>query len=800
MNLIKKINDSVLLKFTTAIFGLIGIFTLFFLWNIKNTESALLNSIYQKRKNYIVRETRETAKKILDTRISLIKTTILAHEKELSYALFTVDREKIVDIISSLAVFPCVKGVILYDLMTDKPFITAEKLQNEKFSYSNKTPDTRNLHSLSIDLLGDDGKKLGYLKILYDASWLTKEVLRLEHEDMEALDREFAFAENMLRDSLKQQLFSLLLIFAALYTAFYILFAKIIYEPIRQLENNLKNFFNTLTGKHEQSINLQEIKTNDEFGRMGKFINSGIIASINIHQELARHAQEVSKLATVLEQSAQSILITDLDGKIEYVNPAFEEITGYSFEEVRGENPRFMKSGQHPESFYKELWQTISAGKNWEGIFANRRKNGTIYYERSIIFPVKDHKGEIINFAAAKQDITKERDLEHQLRQTQKMESIGLLAGGVAHDFNNLLTVINGLAELALLSADPDNPLRNDFDAILNAGRKAQVLTSQLLAFSRKQAYTPRIIDINRTLGSMEKIVRRLIDEDIQIRTRLTGGLPKIKADASQIEQILINLIINARDALNAINRTGFHKSIRIETGMADPETTPVSDCSEELQGQSYVYFSVSDNGIGMDEATQQRIFEPFFTTKEKSRGTGLGLAMIYGIVKQNGGTIQVHSKSGQGTTFTICWPVAKAEELEQARPDGKPTTKTLQGCETILLVEDEESVREFTKKTLASLGYRVYIAENGAVALQLLQNGLSPDLIITDIVMPVMNGWEFADRALAINPEQKIIYLSGYADDHLTRFEKSDHDPELINKPFSIRELAAIVRKVLEQ
>jgi PAS domain S-box-containing protein len=797
MFFIKKIPGSILLKFTGAIFGLLAIFFTLFLWNIRTTEYNLLQAIHQRRKSYIELEIKETAKRIFEKRLTLIKTTVGKYKGELSSALFTVNRGKCLEIISNLAVFPCIQGVILYDSLVNSPFITAQKLQDAKFSFkTQQTLHFDNLSSLLVNLQDKHGKKLGYLKIYYDTLLLTEEIRKLKQEDLAALNRETEFARDILHDSLKQQLVSLFLMFAALYITLYVLFTRIIYKPIRQLEHNLKLFFKTLTGENEQAISLEEINANDEFGRMGTFINNGITVSIKIHRELAQHTRELSKLATVLEQSAQSILITDLQGRIEYVNPAFEKITGYTFAEVKGKKPKIMKSGNHPKSFYQELWATILAGRSWTGVFANRKKNGTIYYERSIIFPVKDRTGTIINFAAAKQDITKERDLEHQLRQTQKMESIGLLAGGIAHDFNNLLTVINGYAEMAIQSTDPGNPLRNDFKAILNAGQRAQHLTSQLLAFSHKQSFTPQIIDLNQTLTAMEKMMRRLIGEDIKIRTCLAEKLPKIKADTSQVEQIFINLIINARDALNATGKTDLQKEITIKTNTAPPNPDTLSSARSAKLNGHYIYFSVSDNGIGMDEATQQRIFEPFFTTKEKHRGTGLGLAIIYGIVKQNNGMIQVQSNPDQGTTFTIYWPVAEGQEMAD---NERPPHGTLQGHETILLVEDEESVRQFTKKTLASLGYTVYTAENGRAALKLLHEGFEAHLIITDVIMPEMNGWDFANKARKIFPDQKIIFLSGYTDDRLPKIEKTGNGFEFINKPFSIRKLATIVRKLLD-
>jgi len=808
MHFFDKVSGSIRLKFTYAIVGLLALFLLFFLWNIRHSETRLLETIYQQRKSYTSRETSKAAEEILKRRLALIRTTIRKNRSDLSEALFTVDRGKCREIITELAVFPCIKQIILYDLMVNRPLLIAHKLPNGKFIFHREEQDSRHpkLASLNIALATDDHKKLGYLQIFYDASGLTQEIRQLQQKNLEALNQELTLAKEALRKGFARQLLILVLIFSILYITLYILFARIIYQPIRHLEHNLKNFFNAINGHPDQITPPREISSKDEFGRMGRFINDGITASIEIHRELAHHSRELSKLATVLEQSVQAILITDPEGRIEYANPAFTRITGYSPVELKGKTPRILKSGEHPESFYRELWQTITAGRSWEGIFTNRRKDGSIYFERNIIFPVKDEAtGQTTHFAAAKQDITKERELEQQLQQTQKMESIGLLAGGIAHDFNNLLTVINGYAELTLFKSKPDNPLHQNLEAILQAGRSAQLLTSRLLAFSRKQPYTPRVIDLNQTLNDLGKMVRRLIDEDIQIRTYLAADLPRIKADKSQIEQVLINLIVNARDALNAVTRGNHKKRITIRTNVALPGFEISGFLSDELQrNRQYVYFLVRDNGIGMPPTTLERIFEPFFTTKKKDHGTGLGLSMIYGIVKQNQGVIEVKSEPDQGTTFKIYWPTVEMPPDKKDESCWTPLAESHDSDEVILLVEDDEAVRKFSKKALVSLGYTVYTAKNGQAGIklldELLDNGLQPDLIITDIIMPAKNGWEFAVQARQLHSRQKILFISGYDNNLPSDLEISLEETEFIHKPFTLRELANIVRKVLDR
>ena len=290
----------------------------------------------------------------------------------------------------------------------------------------------------------------------------------------------------------------------------------------------------------------------------------GILA-LNVDITERKNAErEMMRLATVVEQASEVIVITDTKGTIQYVNPAFEKVTGFTAEEALNQNPRILKSDSQDDDFYKNLWETIGKGEKWQGTFINKKKNGDIYYEEAAIFPIRDETGQIVNYAAIKKDITQERELEQQLKQMQKMEALGTLSGGVAHDFNNLLTIINGHAEIALLHAPEGERAHTDLVAIMNAGKRAENLISQLLAFSRRQLHEPKVIDINHVISDLKKMLRRLIPEDISIETRLSGHLPNIKADHSQIEQILINLVVNARDAIIEKSDPGAEKNVQI--------------------------------------------------------------------------------------------------------------------------------------------------------------------------------------------------------------------------------------------
>jgi PAS domain S-box-containing protein len=548
---------------------------------------------------------------------------------------------------------------------------------------------------------------------------------------------------------------------------------------------------------HLQKVHKWD-KAEIDFSKEFTHLASLTLLKLQLISEKEKAYTEIKRLAAVVQQSNEIIVITSPQGEIEYVNPTFEKITGYSDAEVIGQNPRIFKSGHQDQSFYQNFWNTITNGGTWSGKFINKKKNGDIYYEEAVVFPLKNSQGEIVNFCKISRDITRLQELEEQLRQAQKMESIGTLAGGVAHDFNNLLTVINGYAEMAMLKLEKEHAVRKELEAILNAGKRAVSLTSQLLAFSRKQISNPEIVNINDIIASMDKMLRRLIGEDIRIETIFEKDIPNIKADPSQIEQIFTNLVVNARDAVQAVREPNFKKKITIETGTVFLDEDYVAIHPGAKVGQ-HVFFGVSDNGIGMDARIKQKIFEPFFTTKEKHRGTGLGLAMVYGIVKQNNGYISVDSEPGKGTTFKIYWPITE----EQPKKDKLVTeNKLLPGSETILLVEDDASVREFAVDALNTLGYKVIWASNGQTAIDLIESD-SPniDLLITDIVMPEMNGEELAKRIKTIYPKLKIIFVSGYTDNHLLHDDGTlGEDVNFIQKPYSIEKLAKEIRHILQE
>jgi PAS domain S-box-containing protein len=506
--------------------------------------------------------------------------------------------------------------------------------------------------------------------------------------------------------------------------------------------------------------------------------------------ERKRAEADVMRLAAAVEQTADSVVITDPEGAIQYVNPAFERITGYSEEEVLSRNPRILKSGKTDRSVYKELWETITRGEVWVGQLTNRKKDGTLFEERVTISPVLDKAGRIVNYIAVKQDTSDLVKLEEQLRQSQKMEAIGQLAGGVAHDFNNLLTAINGYSALALQRIDETNPLKGYLEEIKKAGDRAANLTRQLLAFGRKQILQPLPVNLNDIVTDMNKMLRRLIGEDIVLTAKLDPALKRIKADPGQIEQVLVNLVVNARDAMPQGG------DLTIETSSLELDQEYASKHVGVSPGH-YVLLAVSDTGTGMSEETQDRIFDPFFTTKEKGKGTGLGLSTVYGIVKQSGGNIWVYSEEGHGTTFKVYLPqIESASRTTESEAVEDPIPS---GSETILLVEDEDVVRGVARQILEQAGYQVVEARGGEEAVRLCTERSQIDLLLTDVVMPGTSGKEVADRATELRPGLKVLFMSGYTDEAIVHHGILDSHVEFIQKPFTPIAFAKKVREVLD-
>ncbi|MCB9768125.1 MAG: PAS domain S-box protein [Candidatus Omnitrophica bacterium] len=519
----------------------------------------------------------------------------------------------------------------------------------------------------------------------------------------------------------------------------------------------------------------------------GRHLLFSIVHDITERMEIEN---ERERLISAIEQAAECIVITDKEGSIQYVNPVFEKTTGYSREEVIGQNPRVLKSGRHDGPFYEKLWETISSGETWTGRMVNKKKDGAFYTEEASISPVYNSSGEISSFVAVKRDITQELALEEQLHQSQKMEAVGRLAGGVAHDFNNMLQTILGYSEMGLEGISPSHPLHLSLSEIHTAAERSADLTRQLLAFARKQTISPKILDLNDAVADTLKMLGRLIGEDIHLIWKPAHKLPPISMDPVQIHQILANLTVNARDAIS-------------DGGTIHIESSAVSlseeDCeaNRNMRPGEYVTLKLIDDGVGMDSETLDRIFEPFFTTKAQGEGTGLGLATVYGIVKQNEGYIEVDSKPGLGTTFQIFLPcLDKQIEGERGAKEKPPLLK---GSERILLVEDEQVVLDLGVRLLKKLGYHVLATRDPREAIRLLQDpSLSIDLLMTDVVMPEMSGRDLFERVREIRPEIKCLFMSGYTADVITHHGILEEGIHFLEKPFNIGTLSRKLREVL--
>lgn len=630
--------------------------------------------------------------------------------------------------------------------------------------------------------------------------------------------------------------------------------------------------------------------------------------------EWRRAEEALTRITTAINVAANGILMTDNQGTILWLNEAVTKMTGYSREELLGNTPRILKSAKQGPDFYKELWDSIKAGKVWHGSLINRRKDGSEYWEEMTITPVfgdnnqpnyfiavkqdfteqhrllehnnrlisilesttdivgianvngdllylnksgkrmwgfvedqeylhknikdfypewayqivwtegipaairrgtwagetallsrdgrevpasqvivahKDSTGITVYLSNILRDLTEQKKLEAQLHQSQKLEAFGQLAGGVAHDFNNLLTVISGFSELLLSQFPKDDPKRSFLEQIQRAGERAASLTRQLLAFSRQQILEPKVLNLNALVNDTEKMLRRLIGEDVQIVAVLSPTLRPVKVDPGQIEQVIMNLAVNARDAMPQGGK------LTIETQNVELDEAYAKTHSEVRPGR-FVLLAMSDTGIGMTPEVKARIFEPFYTTKGVGKGTGLGLAVVQGIVKQSRGSIEVYSEVGSGTTFKVYLPAVQERPTSLSSPG---LSKPALGTETILLVEDEDAVRELAALALQGSGYTVLKASRGKDALRLMEGRTERiDLLLTDVVMPEMSGSKLAEALQARYPSLKVLFLSGYMDDAVFRHGILQDKVAFLQKPFTVTSLTRKVRDVLDQ
>lgn len=522
----------------------------------------------------------------------------------------------------------------------------------------------------------------------------------------------------------------------------------------------------------------------------------GLLGTCEDITERQRMEEERARLATALEQSDEAVVITDPGGVIQYVNPAAERSTGYTPEELIGRTPRILRTDAHTSDFYRTLWDTILRGEVWHGLFVNRRKDGSLYEEQATISPVRNERGDIINFVALKRDVTEERRLERQLRQAQKMEAIGQLAGGIAHDFNNLLQIVSGYVEMAMGAVPPEEKagrqLRNAHAAITRGAR----LVRQLLLFGRQQIIEPERTDLNVVVSEMLKMLRRIIGEQINLVFMPSFHPAVVFADNGQLEQVLMNLCINARDAMIG------NGQITLETGVTTVTGERLTEFPWASPGE-YVYLSVTDTGIGMPPGIVEHIFEPFFSTKDVGKGTGLGLATVYGIVRQHKGVITVKSRPEQGSVFTVCLPA-----LQETDASGDPDRLASldepldlpYGSETLLVAEDEPLVREVAVEFLTQAGYRVLTAGDGEEAMRVYDaNAGEIRLVLTDMVMPKAGGSQVRDHVRRADPGLPVIYCTGYSREELNGRLGIGDAGRMIRKPYQRANLLRMVRRALD-
>ena len=493
---------------------------------------------------------------------------------------------------------------------------------------------------------------------------------------------------------------------------------------------------------------------------------------------------------SAVEQASEMVAVTSSDGIIEYVNPAFEKITGYSKQELIGNNPRILKSGRQDEQFYQELWQTITSGDPWHGFFVNRRKDGNLYREEAFIKPIMDDDGVIQYFVTVKRDITQENRLQRQLIQSQKMEAIGTLAGGIAHDFNNILSAILGFAELALFELTEGSRSYDDVSEIVTAGNRAKDLVRQILTFSRKTEQEFKPINIVPLISEALKFLRATLPSTIEIQKQIDAVRVEVLCNSTMVQQILMNLCTNAAHAMKDTGGILTVSLSEVEIQEGDISNLP------DLPPGPYVHLTISDTGPGIETGILGRIFDPYFTTKEKGEGTGLGLSVVHGIAQSLKGAVEVESDPGKGTEFNVYLPrvIGKSDtaaDLPQVLSTGK---------ERILLVDDEDTLATMGRLMLNRLGYKVTVKTDSYEALETFKaQPIKYDLIISDKTMPRLTGFDLAEEIKKTRPDVPFIICTGYSDEIEVDKAARLGINRLIVKPLSMDDLAKAVRSVLD-
>lgn len=553
------------------------------------------------------------------------------------------------------------------------------------------------------------------------------------------------------------------------------------------VDANDKQFFVKILKKHKFIKDYEVHLTDCDGNSLYAIINCNIVEEndeavgfqgiIRDYTERYKKEEKLRLLQKAVDCSTGIVMITDVNGRIEHVNPVFEKITGYSESEVIGKNARILSSGENDFIFFKNFWMALNKGLPWNGEFINKKKNGDLFNLKCNVSPVFSKDGMIKHFMSVGVDTTKEKALEKQVSQAAKMETVGRLAGGIAHDFNNLLTIINGYADM-LIDFSEDEAIKEDLMEIKNAGEKAAALTRQILAFSRKNKSKPELIDVNKAISDFQKMLVRLTGENIDFIFNFYKEPVFIKIDPSQLEQIILNLVVNARDAM----RKGGSLSLGIDLEYLDGSKQITE---KNFVSGDYVIIKIKDSGVGIPKEIIDKIFEPFFTTKKEGEGTGLGLSTVYGIVKQNNGLIKIESEVGLGTTILIYLLKIDGEKISNE-------TKLI-NCKSqfigkrVLIVEDDKQVREIAEIIFRELSFTVFVAKDSEEALAFAEKWENKvDLIFCDLILPKMTGQELCENIQKKYGKINCLYTSGYPEEHLAKTGIKIGDIQLIHKPYS--------------
>ena len=512
---------------------------------------------------------------------------------------------------------------------------------------------------------------------------------------------------------------------------------------------------------------------------------SGVFFDITERKQVEK---ERGLLATAIEQAAESVIISARPGTIQYVNPAFEQLSGFTRKEIVGKNFRILKSDRHDESFYKEMWDVISSGEIWSGHITNRMKDGTLREFETKISPVRDNSGKVVNFVSVSRDVTQVVALQAQLQQTQKMQAIGTLAGGIAHDFNNILAAVIGYTEIAIADVEKGGVLHDNLKEVLKAGERAKDLVNQILTFSRQSEQDLKPIKVALIVKEVLKLIRASLPATIAIDQDLKSNAA-VLGDYTKIHQVLMNLCTNAAHAMRK-------KGGVLNVSLADVELDADYAAKHfDIKPGPYLKLSVRDTGQGISSDLLGQIFDPFFTTKQQGEGTGMGLSVAHGIVKSHGGTISVYSEPGEGSIFNVYLPAIESSSEQKAREE-KPVPT---GTERILFVDDEQALVKMGKQLLEFLGYKVTTSTSSIEALELFK--VQPDkfdLVITDLTMPNMTGDELAQKLMAIRPDIPVILCTGFSTKMTAEKTKKMGIRAFVLKPVIKQDIAETIRKVL--